>query len=627
MLRRKLSAGTLKQRRFSTNDGKGNKTGTLLKAVERVPKKVSSFGDDSAGKSSVTNAVSKCVDAKTEAKNAKKLFTYMIHCLPKVNEKNCVRQLEEMYFSEVSYLENVSKLIQAKKLMLELKHNKTCMEIEGSKYCKHKIKRKKCDEKTGNFVPLVEPEDVDLVFIPLTAIQEMHEKLLATLRQDLSLTYETVKAGKPISVTNIIRAFSVEYSKLAPYWVIYVEYIKKFQTSLDTLQRLKDDIVTFESELVKMEKELRAPVMYLINQPLMRVTKYPLLFKSLQKRVQALVANIEEPSRKIELMELTTLLNKVFSVINKTVDKVNTKIGLARNMEEMCRINSEIGDKLKKTVLLQPSRKFSKEFLINRFEVGEDIVMNTPCLALVFNDLIIVAADSTDFAKTKRVLDSSKHASQTISILRRGSAASSVSVSSHLLSLSSIQPNASQRSRALSHASLGTPSRQLRGSKKKNRKTSTKSQLKSNIKRNRANSSYRNRQNSLNSNPSVGHISNSRQFRSSMLFRSRKKKVVEENSSVRNLTPVAEMKLHRLISPEIKREQVGMFNYYVLQLTYDEFVGDKDINVKFYFISGEHCNEMKQLFKSLREEYCANELKLQSLALKRKGSFLTKYDI
>lgn len=458
---------------------------------------------------------------------SRKLFNLIFQQLKAKTERNVARAIEEIYSSESQYIEHLQKLVQARADVAAMQRSVPCKDLEeGNKTCIHGNKRKTCNDDSNQKVPVVSEEDINKMFIDIKALQNVHTKLKTGLDGVLSKQYEEMEKGNGVEVDlyELAKEVSGTYAQLAPYWAMYSLYIQRFETAIVTLHRLRNENNLFDKRSYAVENKLKLTLLNLINKPVQRITKYPILFKALENYIEKLIKD-ESVTRQVpeNIEEVRKNLSSVGIIIQKSVEKVNQKLGIATEMGEMFKLNEEIGKKLS-FKLLEPWRRVKSELHHDVYKYAgkeySDVIVH------IFND-IIIASTRNPIARRDSTRLSTKSASVRLFTSSKGNRRQS--------------ENSKASSVASKRFSVFQPS-----------------------------------------------------FRRSSILK----------PQARVLTPVTEevIKIEQLISSSIKLTLDGDIEYYVLSYSYDEFFGDKEVEIEMYFHEKDECERIQGLIETLQKE-------------------------
>lgn len=337
-----------------------------------------------------------------EKKYVEKLFVRLIDSLETKKEKNCVRALEEIYTTEVKYLEHLNLLVEARLTISRLKRNLSCKESKSGKiFCEHKKVRKLCNLQSRNLEQAVSNEDLDKVFLNMKSIISVHQQIEKGLRKKMCKLYTNMLQDRVVTVEDILCIFCNEFTNVAPYLSMYTNYIQRYSTAVEAQKTLRHKNTHFNIGLTKVEEDNGMRFLSLLNKPLQRVTKYPLLFQALEAYVKKFIKQEEgdnKPEADEKFASLAFALENASKKVKEVVEKVNKKVGKAKDLEEMTRIYEEIGGINKIEDLLQPWRQYRGEFSLCRYSFGSDmgdVNELEESTLFVFSDMVVAACQNT----------------------------------------------------------------------------------------------------------------------------------------------------------------------------------------------------------------------------------------
>ena len=164
-------------------------------------------------------------------------------------------------------------------------------------------------------------EDEAAIFANVDALRAVNTQLLAELHRKPS-------TGERDPLTTLAAAFEAA----APYLRAYSTFCASFVTSQKALSRVRAAKgAPFEARLREAEAEVGQPLSSLLIKPVQRLTKYPLLFKELERAVP--------PSHRAAVA-----LRRAARAVEGVVAEVNEKVRHAEGQARLVELAETLGD-------------------------------------------------------------------------------------------------------------------------------------------------------------------------------------------------------------------------------------------------------------------------------------------
>lgn len=583
-----------------------------------------------------------------EKADVKLLFKKLLSTLDSKKEKGCVFQLQEIYDTEVKYLDDLHKLVEAREIIAGINRNLSCKETKGGGiFCEHKKVRRLCKQQSKETSQAVSNEDLDKVFLNVKSLINVHVRIECGLRKNIVKMYARLEAEKEVTVEDLLAVFCNEFTAIAPFLSMYTQYIQRFSTAVTEQKLLRQGNTHFSAGINQVEAKYSMRFGSLINRPVQRITKYPLLFSSLESYLQKFIkeaesSNSDKPSVN-NFIAMRESLTIALSTVKKVVDKVNEKVGAARDLEIMTRIYEEIGGKNKVKNLLEPWRRFKAELILPKFYFGSDSSLDEPyedCVVFIFSDMV-VGATKIGRVHRRGSITSTVAPGVSKAAKRAGHLVGSTLGRSSMRLLSSAANSATKTGSRLSRFKR---SKTLKGKKKATQKVSKKNAkdlqhfLNSSSKvtsRNKLSRAKSTRGTNLTKSPSrrrkISAGSSARTSRRRTSKNSRVTKTGEKQQKVRDLDPVAEVKIANLSAPRLSKEDLDdELELFVLTYDFDDpestdSDSEDDFKLVLYFKTEKTRSEVEKLINEIQEDIKRKRndwVKIREVEDKRKKSGL-----
>lgn len=326
-------------------------------------------------------------------------------------EKKCAFVLREIYQTEKRYVSDLYMLKSNYIDRLTMKQvPMTCKESAltfNSKFCEHKVAVRNCKLESNRKKRMLSVEDKKALFMNVEVITQLNERLLKALQAGLIKLAEKAEKGKKVKVTDVLGVFSPAFLRLMPFYALYSQYAARYAKAMDRYQYLKETSEPFNEEIKTiLNKKGVKTLSNLLITPITRLTKYPLLFKTLTEAMTPHLANLTKNiidgksggGNIDDLIKLVDDLKETNSTVDKVAATVDFKVDEENKNDIMSEVFQELGGLRYIKEFFKPSRKF-----IERFEdisLQEKKKSKPERVILLFNDLFIVASYRKGSKKT-----------------------------------------------------------------------------------------------------------------------------------------------------------------------------------------------------------------------------------
>jgi len=211
------------------------------------------------------------------------------------------------------------------------------------------------------------PSDISQIFSNVEQIRNLNRELMTSLDELVDLPPEQQNVGE-------------RFLSFVAFLKLYTQYCSNESNGLQRLLDLKRENPALEELLDRIKQEEQSEKLNLesfLIKPLQRVTKYPLLLKSLMENTSS-----DHPDHK----NLTTC----YEECHKVVSIINEQKRQSESIQKLLEIQQSFAaSEVEQLKLVESSRRFIKEGTFKKIIKGDSTIKN--CTLLLFNDIILVA--------------------------------------------------------------------------------------------------------------------------------------------------------------------------------------------------------------------------------------------
>lgn len=338
------------------------------------------------------------------------MFDTLLHYATSKEEKSCLYSLREIYDSEFKYQKILSHLKLLQFQLAGARKNVICKDLKSGKpFCEHRRPKRYCTQESSTMENAVDNKTVKSIFLNLGPIIKINFCLWKNLQKQANVIFEKMeKQNSKVEIYELLQVFCNVFNEIAPYLQIYWEYCKRYTGACEKQKVLKKENTYFYELVRETEKKSKMKLPNLLARPIQRITRYHLLFTTLQKYLEKyiVVYKAENISKdKIEMLKATNKRLKVSCIhLTSLGTRVNSKVGKAALLDKMLDIFDEIGGKDKVDNLIVPHRRIISKTEICYEKSGE---VEKNGVLYLFNDKLVVAARKSLTALPKSNLFSS----------------------------------------------------------------------------------------------------------------------------------------------------------------------------------------------------------------------------
>ncbi|GBG33534.1 Rho guanine nucleotide exchange factor, putative [Hondaea fermentalgiana] len=303
--------------------------------------------------------------------------------------------LDEIFRTELTYVHDLECLMSIYVLPLRNEGVKTkCRDIEGgSVMCEHGL-RSTCRSYSKDLQPLVSQDDLKGIFLNVETLMFVNVELLRILEMKLS---EITAGGKTPPLAEVIGAFSASFRSVMPFFKLYSEFCHQYTHAVDRLLLLRSTKMGVDDFIKGIERaQMDEPdpskrtlsLSSLLIKPVQRICKYPLLFHELIKHASTCVSDLSD-------------LERTAAEVERIASSVNNQVGESKQFEEFMNVYRDLGGEAQVPDLVKPSRRFVEEILVLFKGTPFDSTKAHPRSLFIFNDLLIIAKDTSSGTLTR----------------------------------------------------------------------------------------------------------------------------------------------------------------------------------------------------------------------------------
>lgn len=300
-------------------------------------------------------------------------------------EANCLAVLREILNTERAYVGDLRTLVGEYILPLRrTMRRQKCREVEnGSTICEHNYVRSACTRQASEANPLLDPEDINAIFMNVETLVKVNTELLTVLQDGLG-TLAKSKNKNEKTLKHVSGVYAEAFVRVMPFFKMYAAYCHQYPVAIDRLLVCRSKNAALQVFLkAREDRSGTTSLNSLLIKPVQRICKYPLLFRELLKHMLAMsMENMDDYISGLE--EAATAVQEIAS-------SVNTKVGEKEGLNELMEVYEELGGEEGVPGLITAHRRYIRTDDVLMREASSAKNEKKRTAIYLFNDLVVLA--------------------------------------------------------------------------------------------------------------------------------------------------------------------------------------------------------------------------------------------